>query len=41
MERNAMPSNEYPDTVMEVIDDEMRFKASAVRAVRRFAESHP
>ena len=31
----------YPETVIEVIDDDMRFKASALRAVRHFAAAHP
>ena len=41
MVRNAMPGRDYPETVIEVIDDEMLFRVSALRAVRRFAASHP
>ena len=36
-----MTQLDYPETVMEVIDDGMRFKATVLRAVRHFAESHP
>ena len=36
-----MTQMDYPETVLEVVDDDMRFKASALRAVRQFAEAHP
>lgn len=36
-----MTMGHYPETVLEVIDDSMRFKASALRAVRAFAKSKP
>ncbi len=36
-----MTRQDYPGTVLEVVDETMRFKASALRAVRRFAEAKP
>ena len=36
-----MPAREYPETVLEVIDNEMLFRASALRAARRFAQADP
>ncbi len=36
-----MLRRDYPQTVIEVVDETVRFKASALRAVRRFAESKP
>ena len=41
MRRRTITQMDYPETVIEVIDDDMRFKASALRAVQRFASSHP
>lgn len=35
-----MPS-EYPSTVIEVLNDRMRFKPAALQAVRNFARSRP
>ncbi len=31
----------YPETVIEVLDDEMRFRPTTLRAVRAFASSKP
>ena len=36
-----MLRHEYPETVLEIIDDDMRFRASVIRSVCRFAESGP
>ena len=36
-----MPDRDYPSTVLEVVDNDMRFRAAALRAVRAFAESNP
>ena len=36
-----MSRSAYPETVIEVVDESMRFRASALRAVRRFAEANP
>ena len=36
-----MPRDDYPATVVEVLDDHMRFRSEALRAVRGFAESRP
>jgi len=36
-----MQRSDYPSTVIEVVDENMRFKAAALRAVRRFAKSNP
>ena len=36
-----MIRRDYPETVLEVVDQSMRFKPAALRAVRRFAESQP
>ena len=37
----AMQRSEYPATVLEVVDNHMRFKPSALGAVRRFAQANP
>ena len=36
-----MPTDDYPATVVEVLDDQMRFRPAALRAGEAFAESHP
>ena len=36
-----MPTDDYPATVVEVLDDHMRFRPRALRAVRAFADSRP
>ena len=36
-----MPRDDYPATVVEVLDDQMRFRSAALRAVRAFADSCP
>ena len=36
-----MPQDEYPSSVLEVLDDSLRFKPVALRAVRTFASSKP
>lgn len=36
-----MTRHNYPETVIEVIDDRMRFNPAALRAVRSFARSKP
>ena len=36
-----MPDRNYPTTVLELVDEQMQFKASALRAVKRFAELSP
>ncbi len=36
-----MPTDDYPATVVEVLDDHMRFRPAALRAVLVFAESRP
>ena len=36
-----MPQDEYPSSVLEVLDDNMSFKPVALRAVRTFAKSKP
>ncbi len=36
-----MPRDDYPATVVEVMDDHMRFRPAALRAVLVFAESRP
>ena len=41
IERKPMPRRGYPETVLEIIDDDMRFRMSALRTVRSFAQSHP
>jgi hypothetical protein len=33
--------NEYPATVQEILDDKMKFRSKVLKAVRRFARSHP
>jgi hypothetical protein len=40
-ERTTMIRRDYPETVLEVVDADMRFKPAALRAVRRFAQSNP
>jgi hypothetical protein len=40
-EETTMIRRDYPETVIEVVDADMRFKPAALQAVRRFAESHP
>jgi hypothetical protein len=36
-----MPTDEYPQTVLEVIDDNMTYRPAALHAVRAFARSKP
>ena len=36
-----MTQRNYPATVMEVIDDDMRFRTAALQAVQQFSESAP
>lgn len=36
-----MNRNEYPDTVLEVLEDRVTFNHKALKAVRRFAASRP
>jgi len=36
-----MPQDQYPSSVLEVLDDNMSFKPAALRAVRAFAKSKP
>jgi len=36
-----MTQRNYPSTVLEVIDDDMRFRAAALQAVHQFSESSP
>jgi len=36
-----MPRDDYPATVVEVLDDHIRFRPTALRAIRAFAESRP
>ena len=36
-----MPRDDYPATVVEVLNDHMRFRPTALRAVLVFAESRP
>ncbi len=36
-----MSSDEYPKTVLEVLDDRVTFNPKAMKAVRRFAASRP
>lgn len=36
-----MIRRDYPETVLEVVDADMRFRPAALRAVRRFAQSNP
>ncbi len=40
-EETTMIRRDYPETVLEVVDADMRFKPAALRAVRRFAEANP
>ncbi len=36
-----MPIRDYPQTVVEILDDRMRFNPAATRAVKAFAKSKP
>ena len=36
-----MPDRDYPSTVLEVVDNDMRFRPDALKAVRAFAASNP
>ena len=36
-----MSIRNYPESVLEVLDDKFRFRPAALRAVRQFARSHP
>ena len=36
-----MPRGDYPATVVEVLDDQMRFSPAALRAVRAFSDARP
>lgn len=36
-----MPTGDYPATVVEILDDRMKFKPAALRAMKAFRASHP
>jgi hypothetical protein len=36
----TLPDNDYPTTVIEILDDQMRFKPAALRALRAYRASH-